>query len=128
MSCLFDPQASILLSGVKAKGVEWVAFDPDSVRLFAGNGDGSVHIWYPDPTGDRGDHEVLTGHQKKISALAMVRNGSYVVTASYDGTARVWPMRPPEMIKLGCYITGRGPTEAEWGEWLPGATFKPICG
>lgn len=109
-------------------GVEWVRFGPDSKRLYAGNGDGSIHIWYPEPLSNRSDHQVLRGHEKKISGMAMPASGGFLLTGSYDGTARVWPMNPGEMIALGCYAAGRSPTEQEWQTWVPGQPYKAICG
>jgi WD40 repeat protein len=113
---------------LESNGVEWVHFGPDSQRLYTGNGDGSVHIWFPEPLEGRDDHQLLRGHEKKVSAMVMPVDGSFLLTGSYDGTARVWPMTPPRMIQLGCYAAGRSPTEQEWQGWLPGQPYKPICG
>jgi hypothetical protein len=55
-------------------------------------------------------------------------SGGFLLTGSYDGTARVWPMNPPEMIELACHTAGRNPTEAEWAAWVPGQPYKAICG
>ncbi|PRP90922.1 WD domain, G-beta repeat [Enhygromyxa salina] len=112
-----------------SNGVEWVHFGPDSERLYTGNGDGTVHIWYPTPSVEgRDDHQVLEGHEKKVSALAMPIDGSFLLTGSYDGTARVWPMSAPEMVRLGCYAAGRSPSEQEWQTWLPSQPYNAICG
>jgi WD40 repeat protein len=114
----------------ESNGVEWVLFGPDNKRLYAGNGDGSIHIWHVDPLANRNDHQVLQGHEKKVSGLAMPADGRYLLSSSFDGTARVWPMIPPKMIALACYTAGRSPTEAEWKQWVinPEYEYKPICG
>jgi WD40 repeat protein len=116
------------LEMLDSNGVEWVLFGPDSKRLYAGNGDGSVHVWFPEPLASRDDHQILPGHEKMVSAMVMPVDGRYLLTGSYDGTARVWPMNPPEMIQLACQTAGRNPTEAEWKEWLGTQPYKPICG
>jgi WD40 repeat protein/tRNA A-37 threonylcarbamoyl transferase component Bud32 len=115
------------LEMLDSNGVEWVRFAPDSKRLYTGNGDGTVHVWFPEPLPGREDHQVLRGHEKKVSAMAMPVSGGFLLTASYDGTARVWPMTPPEMIDLACYAAGRNPTEEEWAAWLPGQPYEAIC-
>jgi WD40 repeat protein len=111
-----------------SNGVEWVLFGAESKRLYAGNGDGSIHIWIPAPLEGRNDHQVLVGHEKKVSAMVQPIDGRFVITGSYDGTARVWPMGPRELVRLACYTAGRSPTQAEWQAWLPGQEYKPICG
>jgi WD40 repeat protein len=120
-----DPRSFDMLD---ANGVEWVKFGADNKRLYAGNGDGSLHVWFPEPLDNRVDHQILRGHEKKISAMAMPVAGGFLLTASFDGTARVWPMNPPEMIRLACYAAGRNPTEQEWQQWVPGQPYKAICG
>jgi WD40 repeat protein len=112
---------------LESNGVEWLLFAPDGKRLYAGNGDGSVHVWYPEPLEGRDDHQILQGHEKKVSAMVMPQHGQFLLTASFDGTARVWPMLPTEMIQLACYTAGRNPTEAEWEKWLPGQQYHAIC-
>jgi WD40 repeat protein len=111
-----------------SNGVEWVRFGPDSKRLYAGTGDGTVHVWYPEPLEGRDNHQILRGHEKKVSAMAMPVSGNFLLTGSYDGTARVWPMNPSEMIELACYTAGRNPTQEEWTAWVPGQPYKAICG
>lgn len=116
------------LEMIDSNGIEWVRFGPDSKRLYTGNGDGTVHVWFPEPLEGRDNHQVLRGHEKKVSAMAMPSSGGFLLTGSYDGTARVWPMNPPEMIELACHTAGRNPTEEEWAAWVPGQPYKAICG
>lgn len=107
--------------------VEHVAFTPDSKRLVIGGNDGGVHFWYPEP-GGRDDHQQLAGHEKRVSALAMPSDGSYILTSSFDGTARVWPMQPQLLIRRACATVGRSPTDEEWKAWLPSRKYEAICG
>jgi WD40 repeat protein len=86
-----------------------------------------VHFWYPE-SGDRDDHQPLPGHEKRVSALAMPADGSYVLTASFDGTARVWPMQPQLLIRRACATVGRSPSEDEWKGWFPARKYEAICG
>ena len=108
-------------------GIEWLLFSPDSQRVYAGAGDGSLHLWFLEPVAGRSNHQILFGHDKKISAMAMPTDGRILITASDDGTARIWPMNPSEQLKLACAATGRGPTRDEWHEWLGDLPYVAFC-
>ncbi|MBI2423836.1 MAG: protein kinase [Candidatus Hydrogenedentes bacterium] len=64
-----------------------VAFSPDGVWVAAGNTDGDVGIW----NFESGQGRVKPkGHEGYVRAVAFGKNGSQLVTAGDDRTARVW--------------------------------------
>ena len=88
-----------------------IAFLPDGSRIVSASGDGSIRNWSVDSKETVG---ILTGHGTTVRAIPppliastnvakkyffrgvnsvrVAGNGSEIVTASDDGTARVWPI------------------------------------
>ena len=56
------------------------------------------------------------------------RDGRYLLSASYDGTARVWPMDPRNMIQRACATAGRNLLEEEWTQYVGAREYQKICG
>jgi hypothetical protein len=48
------------------------------------------------------------------------------VTASYDETARLWPLEPRRLMDLGCMLAGRDLTTEEWSGNLTGSQ-RSVC-
>ena len=78
-----------------------VVFSPDGVpsglglRLAAGMSDGTVKLWEVPASlspGEQAGKETLTllGHTDQVQGLAFSPDGKALVTASLDGTAKVW--------------------------------------
>jgi eukaryotic-like serine/threonine-protein kinase len=110
----FSPDGSLLVTGgadecavlwdVKQRTTLWiqhlsflfatsVVFTPDGLRLFASGWDQNVrscsirnpqeiHLW--------------RGHSAPVNGLAMAPDGRFFVSASDDGTARIWDLQPPD--------------------------------
>ena len=80
--------ARVLGSMVPEKGVAGFSRTGDLVAV--GSIDPSIQIW---STGDASRHEVLRGHEDTIYQVEFAPDGSYLASASDDGTARIWDLR-----------------------------------
>jgi WD40 repeat protein len=70
-----------------------LAFSPDGHRLAVGAGEGAVQILDGTPLGgpgDAGQAHTLEGHGDGVVGLAYCPDSRWVVSASRDGTAKVW--------------------------------------
>jgi WD40 repeat protein len=63
------------------------AISPDGSKLVSGTTDWKVNIWNFD-TGEQ--TRVLSGHTYSVYSVAWDPASQYVVSASGDGSARVW--------------------------------------
>jgi hypothetical protein len=50
-----------------------------------------------------------------------------VVTASWDGTARIWTLDTSVHVGIACAQAGRNFTRAEWWRYFPGAPYRKTC-
>jgi WD40 repeat protein/tRNA A-37 threonylcarbamoyl transferase component Bud32 len=74
-----------------------VAFSSHGGRLVSGASDGNVSIWdVPSPLKD--PLVVLSEHQDLVAGLAMFADQRLAVSASYDGTLRVWDTNPGQEV------------------------------
>jgi cytochrome c len=71
-----------------ASSVNAVAFLPDG-RAATGGEDGLIALW---TAGRQVPETVLTGHSAPIAALAVSPDGNALASASWDGSARLWPL------------------------------------
>ena len=117
-----------------------VAVAPDGRTLAAAAAPGQVEIvciW--DVAG--GPPRVLRGHSRTINALAFSGDGTSLLTASEDGTAKLWPLAPgspaPEQPSAVFNVgPGRAVAAAQVGpgasprvvtaDWAPGQTGRVI--
>jgi WD40 repeat protein/serine/threonine protein kinase len=70
-----------------------LAFSPDGHRLAVGAADGAVQILDGTPLagpGDAGQAHTLEGHGDAVVGLAYSPDSRWIVSASRDGTAKVW--------------------------------------
>jgi WD40 repeat protein len=101
----------VRLEGHKG-AVTSVAFSPDGSKVVTGSEDLSARIWNlrEDKSGGTGPGAIsmttglaaiLSGHTGAITAVAFNSDGSQLITASEDGTARVWWTESREPRILG---------------------------
>ncbi|NUR90839.1 MAG: hypothetical protein HOY71_42750 [Nonomuraea sp.] len=55
-------------------------------------------------------------------------DGSSLMTLSWDGAVRRWPVNPGALIARACAIAGRELTAAERTRFLPDGDRRPACG
>lgn len=65
------------------------AFAPDGGRVFT-RGKHAVRVWRAEDPRERG---VLRGHEGLVDTVEWTRDGTRVVTAGHDGTARIYSVR-----------------------------------
>lgn len=115
-----------------------LAFSDDGEWLVCGSRDGSLQRYYlggmssdsapnpaqPEPEPLRIDHSASglatprgpLAHQRQIHSLALSRDGSYLASASYDGTVCWW-----DLVANQCLGTWQHPH----GQWIHGVLFDP---
>ena len=73
--------------------VESLAFSSDGELLASGDNyaDHAIRLWSVD-TGEL--LQVLEGHTHGVVSMAFSRDNSYLVSGAYDGTLRLWGLRP----------------------------------
>jgi WD40 repeat protein len=76
----------VLAVGTIAPQVEAIAYSPDGTRLAVAD------IMFDATTGQ--EQFSLPGHKHGILRLAFNADGNRLITASYDGTAKVWDITP----------------------------------
>jgi WD40 repeat protein len=79
-----------------------VAFSPDGTQLASVSYDKTIRIWEL----ATGRHRVLRGHAHAVDRVIW-RSPKEVVTASYDGTMRVWPvpeLTPPTQAQISARL------------------------
>ncbi len=100
----------LTLAGHTAK-VTAAAFSPDGSKVATASEDRTARVWtlrFSEPVGGGeasalevlGSPQVLE-HEAAVRTVAFSRDGTTIVTASVDGTARVWKSEPDEPRILG---------------------------
>jgi WD40 repeat protein/serine/threonine protein kinase len=105
--------AELLTLKGHTKFVTRAAFSPDGTRVVTGSHDQTARVWEvpsarPEGVGQTGK-EVLTlkGHTEWIMSAAYSPDGTRIVTASEDRTARVWDAQTgAELTKLEGHTNG----------------------
>jgi WD40 repeat protein len=99
-----------------------VSWAPDSRRLAAGYGDGSVRLW----DADTGRQEaVLTGHRSLVYAVSWAPGGRLLASADWACLVKVWD---PATAREVCTLSSPG-MGLPLLDWVPGlAPKEPLTG
>src|SRR5690606_34322935 len=121
-------EGSLALTG-HGGGITDLEWGPKGRWLVSASNDGTIRLWDTrKPYAEMIEEAiVLEGHGNVVPQLALVSNErglSQVVSGGYDGTARLWPLEPSELVDLGCMAAGRSLTQDEW-EAHVGGTYRP---
>ena len=67
-------------------------------------------------------------HDHRVYSIAFSPDGKYVVSGSFDNTARVWEYLPEELIATACSHAVRNLTRAEWNTFIRDALqYQAVC-
>jgi WD40 repeat protein len=71
-------------------------FLPHGLGIVTACSDGSIHHW------DREGHllAVMRGHVRNVWLLDSSKDGTWLVTGSVDTTARLWPLRREDLLRI----------------------------
>ncbi len=70
---------------------------------------------------------LLRGHEDRVTSATYSADGKRVVTASRDGTARIWTVSLELLRKIACASAGRNLTREEWSSFLPRPNYDKTC-
>ncbi|MFJ8078164.1 WD40 repeat domain-containing protein [Streptomyces sp. NPDC096176] len=76
---------------------------PDGRHIATGSDDRTVRVWSAATFEEVG---VVGVHQDKVTSVAWSRDSARLLTASFDGTARVWAAEP-DFDRLEAHARGR---------------------
>jgi tetratricopeptide (TPR) repeat protein len=74
-------------------------------------------VWDLTATDPQSTTKVLRGHEEAISCLSISPDGWWLVTASTDGTARIWPLRLEDLKESAWQTVARGPSPDEVAQY-----------
>jgi WD40 repeat protein len=125
-------EGSVALNG-HAGGITDLEWSPDGRWLVSASNDGTIRLWDTrKPTVEMVEEViVLEGHAlntvvPQVALVSGERGLSHVVSAGYDGTARLWPLEAAELIGLACTAAGRKLTQDEWLDHV-GGKYESSC-
>ena len=67
-------------------------------------------------------------HDNYVSSVAFSPDGKYVVSGSWDKTARVWIYLPEDLIAETCSRVTHNLTRAVWAQYIDDALpYQAVC-
>jgi hypothetical protein len=69
---------------------------------------------------------VLKGHAGWVSSVAFSPDNRWVVTGSWDNSARLWLLQIQDLLTLARHTAGRNLSEDEWKTFLPGQPYFEV--
>ena len=70
---------------------------------------------------------VLRGHKGSVNHAAWDNEGRRIVTASEDGTARIYYARIEDLLVAACQRAVRNMSEAEWARYMGSQPYRETC-
>ena len=69
----------------------------------------------------------LAGHENGAWQASWNQDGSRILTASGDGTARQWYARMDDLLDAACEQVARNLTQAEWQHFIGDEPYQATC-
>ena len=83
-----------------------------------------VRIWNAN-TGEQ--ESILEGHIGIINSIALDQSGTRIVTASKDGTSRIFYVYQADLLVKACERAVRNMNETEWKQYMDNEPLRPTC-
>ncbi|MCM3922243.1 serine/threonine protein kinase [Frankia sp. AiPs1] len=104
-----------------------VTFNPTSTLLAAATTTGTLYLWnITDPHNPHNPHPLLT-LTTMINELTFIHDGTRILTASDDSTARLWDLNPTSLYRRACTTTHDQLTPDEWTRYLSHVHYQRPC-
>jgi len=98
-----------------------VAISPDNRWVVtAGSADNTARLWDLSAKDPAANPIVLRGHDGPVWAVAISSDKRWLVTGSWDNTARLWLLQENDLINLARITVGRNFSADEWQLYFPG--------
>jgi WD40 repeat protein len=107
--------------------VSAVAFGPDRRTLAATTRSGQVWFWDVSAPDQPHTVAILTASDAAVWAVGFSPDGHTVATGGSDRTVRIWETDPKRATELICAVGGDAISKEEWGKYVPGVPYRPVC-
>jgi WD40 repeat protein len=103
-------------------------FSADGRRLATGDGDGTIQLLdIGDPRDPRELGVFSNPPGDGVVRVAFSPDGRTIAGGGLGGGVRLWPTDIDQAIARVCAVAHPPITEAEWGQYLPGVPYRPLC-
>lgn len=105
-----------------------VAFDSTGQRIILTGGDKKAVVWNIDKETGRSAGKLieLIGHTETVNRAAFSSDGKYAVTASSDGTARIWKLIDGNAKEVAVLKHSPRGVQTEGAVYVKSAVFSPV--